>query len=234
MKELIEIIKQLRKTDRGKAILFFIISFFFFLFIMIYSRVIINKNEKYQLEHNQQKNEITKLLNKNYSYTYTIKKDNKIQIYNGKINKDLEEYIKIENSINYNYFRNKDKLYIFNNNKWNIVEKDELLNLTEIEKVSNLIKKSTLQSTTNYESKRKVYNLLISTNTINKEIYNLNTDIDEIPNEIKIDIDENKNINSITYKLNSFCQSNNKCSKLEIEMKYENIDKINELNKPLK
>ena len=40
MKEVIEIFKKLKSTPRGRAVLFFAVSFLFFVFIAIYARVV--------------------------------------------------------------------------------------------------------------------------------------------------------------------------------------------------
>ena len=79
------------------------------------------------------------------------------------------------------------------------------------------------------------YKYLISTNTINKMIYNIDSDFEEVPNDIDIVLDNNSGTNTIKFKLDSFCKLNNKCNEsLQIEASYEMFNSVKEIGNPIK
>ena len=81
---------------------------------------------------------------------------------------------------------------------------------------------------------RVVYKYLISTNTINKIIYNTDTDYDEVPNEVEVTIDKDNGSCTINLQLNSFCILNSKCSNnLSISANYEMFNSVKEIKSPI-
>ena len=102
------------------------------------------------------------------------------------------------------------------------------------ESMVNLIKYSFFESKTLYEDGKTTYNLLVSTNTINKLLHNEDSDFDEVPNKLLVTIDENRNIKEISMELNSYCILNKKCEKsLNINMKYDNYSEIDKIDSPI-
>ena len=71
----------------------------------------------------------------------------------------------------------------------------------------------------------------MSSNTVNKIVYNTDTDYDEAPNKINVIID--KSSLDITYYYDSFCKMSGKCSSLEIETYYEMFNGVKEIENPI-
>ena len=236
MKELINIIKELRKTDKGKAVIFFAVSFVVFLFLGILARttgthpVETNVNENYSHDVS-----IDELLDNNFSYVYTVEVDGKKYTINGKINENVEEFEFSNDTNTVNYYRSGENYYVKNNEVW---EKGnvplELSKFFKTKDLNSIIKKSTLDSKTDYKSGKVNYNLLVSTNTINKILDKQNTDFDDEPNEISVSFDENKKVENIDLKLKNYCISNGICSNdLNMRLEYDDIGKIGVIKNPL-
>ena len=97
-----------------------------------------------------------------------------------------------------------------------------------------LIKSSFYESKTVYEDGRTTYNLLISSNTINKVLHNVDSDFEENPNKLLLTLDDNGSIKEITMELNSYCTLNKKCQKsLKMTLKYDNYTKIDKIKSPI-
>ena len=78
------------------------------------------------------------------------------------------------------------------------------------------------------------YNYLLSTNTINKEFYNMVSDFLEEPNQIVVSTDEEKHINQVLFLLDSYCSLNKTCIKnLKIDIQFDQIGKIEKIDKPI-
>ena len=230
MKDFIKLVNGLRKTKKGRAYLFWIFSFIFFLILMIYSRSIQNMHTNNTTSNSSNTNttkslfSYSELLNNNYSFIYKINIDNNTYLYEGKRlnNKSIFTFN------NNKYYQENDNYYKFNNNKYikdiNPIKFEYLL---DINNITDIIDNSYYYSKTDYESGKKVYNYLISTNNINKLMYNNNTDIDDISNEINYST-YNNSLNEITYNLDSLCKYIDNCNNnLVINIKYDNIGSIN-------
>jgi len=233
MKKLFEKIKEIKKMPRGNAILFFGFYFVFFLIVFLLLNTGSGKpitsndykiNKAYSFNTNY-------LQENNYSFDYTISLDDIKYKYSGKRNGDVS-------SFNFNerkYYSNKDN-YLVYQDTWiksdNPFVVDEMfVNANEIIK---LIELAAYESKTEYDSGKKIYNFLISTNTINQYIYNINSDFFEEPNRIIISTDENNSVSSITLNLDSFCTLNKQCQKnLRVELLFDNFGNIEEIESPI-
>ncbi len=228
MKKFLETIKTLKKTPRGKALLFFACYFLFFIIVLIVFRFGVKKPiGKYEYEKGI-KNSVNLDINlTNYTYKYEINLDNNISTFTGKRNNNKEqfnyldkEYLKVDN----NYFINDNNLWLKTANP------NTFSYFTDTTNLEKLIESAYLLSKTDYESGKVVYNYLISTNEIEKYYKNINIDIAEIPNEIVISADEEENINEIKLKLNSFCLYEKTCTNtLEITLNYENFNQVEQI-----
>ena len=73
---------------------------------------------------------------------------------------------------------------------------------------------------------------LVSSNTINQDLYGNNTDYDEEPDSITVLVGDN-NIKKITYKLDHFCSHRDNCKSLMIEMNFEMYGSVSEIDNPI-
>lgn len=234
VKEFIKFIKELSKTEKGRRILFFGGYFFFFLILAVIFRIggssRIPTSSEYE-KGNPYSFSLNHLIDNNYSFEYKITLDGTLYNYVGK-RYDSNQEFKYNNQ---NYFCNSSNCFINNNNLWvkseNPYRYSYFLDGVNIDKI---LKNATFVSKTDYESGKVSYSFLISSNTLNSMIKNINTDIDEEPNEIVVNSDESGKINEIKFDLNSYCINNKECnSNLEIELYYDSFGKIEEIKSPI-
>lgn len=225
MKKFINLIKELRKTERGKAILFF--AFYAVFFIILFIILGINRNntltEKEYETSNDYLFDTSAISDNNYHFTYVITKDNVKYTYDGKRYGDTE-------LITFN-----DKEYYFDGNKY-YENKQEVSNpyiYPEFINFNNflvLIEAATPDYKTDYKSGSSKYGFLIASDTINKLINNKKTDIGDNPNTIIVTSDEDNKVSEINYNLSNYCLKNNLCkSNLEIDLSYDQFGEIKEI-----
>ena len=135
---------------------------------------------------------------------------------------------------NNDYYRNNDNFFV-NNGTWVKTENPYVFyEIINVDNMSNIINNSTLMSKDANDSGKIVYKYLISTNTIDKIIYNIDTDYDEVPNELEIIMDKDNGSCTINLELNSFCLLNSKCSNnLSISTNYEMFNNVKEIKSPI-
>ena len=225
MKQFIELIKELRKTPRGKGILFF--AFYFIVFLVLIIILKLNSNNTYyekDYELGKPYSFNTSYIEKNnYHFEYTITKDNKKYVYIGDKYNDTE------------LFKFNNKEYYYDGEKY-YVDKKEVNNpylypeLIDISNIKELLGQATYDSKTSYESGLTKYNFLLSSNTINLFINNKDTDIDEVPNSITVGTDSSSIMDEVTYHLDSYCEYDKDCKdKLEINLSYDKFGEIEEI-----
>lgn len=232
MRNFIDNIKELKKTKNGKPILFFGFYLLFFIFILLLITFKGDRNyykQEYEKGRPNQFNS-SMLLNKNFYYDYKINIDGVMHNYYGKMNKDIESF-KYNNN---DYYRNNDNFFV-NNGTWVKTENPYVFyEIINVDNMSNIINNSTLMSKDANDSGKIVYKYLISTNTIDKIIYNIDTDYDEVPNELEIIMDKDNGSCTINLELNSFCLLNSKCSNnLSISTNYEMFNNVKEIKSPI-
>ena len=211
-KEFIKLINDLKKTSKGRAILFFGGYFIFFLVLIIVVRISgtnnISSSDDYE-KGTPFQFKVNNIVNNNYAFNYKVNLDGVVYNYVGE-NNNSGLWVKCDSPYIYSYFF-------------------DILN------IKNIFEKATYVSKTEYDSGKTSYNFLISSNTLNSMIDNMFTDIEEEPNEIVINTDEDNYVNEIKFKLDSYCINNNSCSKnLDIELYYDSYGQIEEFKSPLK
>lgn len=232
MKELFKNIKELSKTTKGKAILFFGFYFVFFIIIMIIARF---GSRNYTKPSDYEKGKsgtfyINDIVDKNYGFTYQVSLDNVKYTYTGTRNSNNTLFDYNGN----NYFSSDDK-YFINNSIWAKCDNPiRFYNFINPSKLTSILENSWNEANTSYEDGRHEYSLLISTNTLNKLLDSKNTDYDEIPNKIVVSTDSDKLANKITYNLDSYCKLNNLCdNSLSLEISYYRFGKIERIDNPI-
>lgn len=232
MKELFKNIKELSKTTKGKAILFFGFYFVFFIIIMIIARFG-SRNYTKPSDYETGKSGtfyINDIVDKNYGFTYQVSLDNVKYTYTGTRNSNNTLFDYNGN----NYFSSDDK-YFINNSIWSKCDNPIMFyNFINPSKITSILENSWNEANTSYEDGRHEYSLLISTNTLNKLLDSKNTDYDEIPNKIVVSTDSDKLANKITYNLDSYCKLNNLCdNSLSLEISYYRFGKIEGIDNPI-
>ena len=229
---LINIIKELRKTSKGRDILFLVCFFLFMIFVIIYIKAG-NSNSNYEVR--QITNNIYKIniSNEEVINSYTFNN------YDVKVNLDNNEYL-YDISYNDNLLVINDKI---NNKNYKLEYSDELNkniyyelidgNYVIIDKPTKFIdflRQDILwilypslyhESDTNYvDSKYKLsINYLVDINNLNKLIYKTDTDYSTMGDFIKLYFDKEENLIRISYGLDNYCRNNNICnSNLEIDL----------------
>lgn len=232
MKDLFKNIKELSKTTKGKAILFFGFYFVFFIIIMFIARF---GSRNYTKPSDYEKGKsgtfyINDIVDKNYSFTYQVSLDNVKYTYTGTRNSNNTLFDYNGN----NYFSSDDK-YFINNSIWSKCDNPIMFyNFINPSKLTSILENSWNEANTSYEDGRHEYSLLISTNTLNQLLDSKNTDYDDVPNKIVVSTDSDKIANKITYNLDSYCKLNNLCdNSLSLEISYDRFGKIEGIDNPI-
>ena len=160
MKELFKNIKELSKTTKGKAILFFGFYFVFFIIIMIIARF---GSRNYTKPSDYEKGKsgtfyINDIVDKNYGFTYQVSLDNVKYTYTGTRNSNNTLFDYNGN----NYFSSDDK-YFINNSIWSKCDNPIMFyNFINPSKLTSILENSWNEANTSYEDGRHEYSLLIS------------------------------------------------------------------------
>ncbi len=222
MKKLLQLIKELKKTPRGRGILFFAFYFVFFLLIAIVARTFPTNRE---IKKEEDVFNISNINGNNYAYIYNINVDSNITNITGKRIGNEEEFTYEFNNTKSNYYKNGLSYYT---NGLSVDIPCEYLYI--IDNLDSLIENAYYVSTTNYQSKRKVYRYEISSSTITRLVNNLDIDIEEIPNEIILTQNEDK-IDEVELNLNSYCLAINKCiNNMNIHINYNDFGNVQVIN----
>ena len=204
MKKYLEMIKEFRKKPYGNAVLFFGFYFVFFLVIAIIFRL--NDGEvtsKEDIDKKDSRVNVSKILDKDYEFSYEVILDNVSYKYVGEKKKNKISFS--FNNINYSIVDGK-----FYMEKEEIENPIKFYEFFDNDNIKLLIDNSFYESQTTYESGRISHNLLLSSNTINSLVNKLETDIEEEPNKVVVSINLEDSID-INYNLSSYCTSNSSC-----------------------
>ena len=239
MKERIEqvkdLIKNLKSTDKGRALLFFCGYLIFFLFLFVFiktsSKVHLNRSDfesGSQIDFN-----VEKIKNNNYSYRYTITIDVNDYIFVGRRNNNYELLKYEDNDYFINYSNNVVKK--LENGKWiDNRNPNDFSYFVNIDNIIELITQATYLSKTDYESGKVTYTYEISTTTIEKIINDVDIDLDDKPNEIIFSTDEDENVDSIRLEFDNYGKYKGNCKKyLTIEINYDDFGEIDNIKNPI-
>ena len=232
MKNFFKKIKEIKEKPNGNAIIFFTFYAFFFLFLILFLRFSSNRGSTYtEYERGLQYYiDYNSLSNNNYSYKYIITLDGNSFEFVGDKYSNTEKFT--YNS--FEYYKNDDT-YFINNPIWvKTSNPNDYSSFVNINNISTIVEKGTYEYQTSYESGKNVYSFLISTDTLNNIISDINTDFDDMPNRMELSIDSNGNIEKISYYLDDYCKSNKICSSsLKIELNYSNFGNIKKIDNPI-
>lgn len=225
--------KEFIKTPKGKACLFFGAYLLFFIFIGIFARTggTSNVNKKYESGSPLQFS-ISSIVNRNYKFNYEVVVDGVTTTYEGSSTKTNSSFSKNGTESYYfngsNYFTNTSGVWL------NVSNPYMYYDFINSDNIDSLIETATYISKTEYENGSEVYNFKISSATINKLIEGNDLDVEEVPNEIVISVDDDNVVNEIKYTLDSYCKVKGTCvSGLQITLKYEDFGEVEEIVSPL-
>ena len=232
MKKKFEFLGDMSKNPRGKAILFF--GGYLILFLVIF--LIIGTSNSSSSKATDYEEGIpyrfyTSLLEKkNYHYTYKVVLDDNVSIIDGDKYEDREMFTYQDKK----YYKEEDDFYVYSD-KWVKTEIPyKFSNFLDVEKAIGLVSLATYDSTTNYQSGKTNYNFLISSNTINKVFDNIDSDFMEEPNTLIVSTDENKQVNKVSFTLDSYCVMNKVCNKsLRIDLDFSRFGEVKEITNPV-
>lgn len=221
-------ILDLRKTPRGRAILFFGAYFFFFLLLIIMMRFS-NRTSNYNYDDNKNKNEVSfgSITNNNYAFTYNVYLDDLKYTFTGERNGNITKINYLDNI----YYKVDNTFYDSNNM---IVDNPIMFPLfLDNNNYNDICKNSYFESKTVYEDSHLRFDYLLSTNTINSLFHNIDSDYLEEANKIIYSTDKNKDVYQINYLLDSYCLLNNLCEKsLKLEIVYDKFGSVSKIEVP--
>lgn len=235
-KSFIKFIKELRKTERGKAIVFLSFYLIFFLVLIVFIRISSSNFKAPTYEFYSEESRMytyDKILANNYSYTYTITIDNNIFVYNGKKYNNMESFV--FNNINYLY-DGANYYVVDENNIWIMVDSPNMYSdFTNFTRLGEVIADATYISKTEFGDGKSIYNYLISSNSMIKVLEDVATDIEEVPNSVVFNASgDNLHIDSIELDLTSYGKYKGICfNNFKITISYSNFGEVEEIVNPM-
>ena len=233
----IKFIKDLSKSKRGRAVLFFI--FYFIFFFVLISLIRSSYNTNTNSNDNDANNVSTEykldgITNGNYHFTREENINGLITNFTGDKSDDKTEGIMTTNNTFYNYFIYDNINLIKTTDKFEVTsELYHFNNITDDNNISRILERSTLISKTEYETGNISYNYEITTNTIDSLLNNTNIDIADIPNKITLETNEEDEVIKVIYDLSSYATYiNNTPSTTTITIYYSNFGEIKDIEIP--
>ena len=223
--------REFLKTPKGKAAMFF--AFYFVFFIIVGG--IFSGEDTSSIDNSQTGSSfdfnLESITNDNFSFNYEVVVDAQHSLYSGKKYSDKEEF----DIQGIKYYKESDNYFINNNGVWIKTENPYLYShFYNSENILALLTNASYVSKTEYDSGKLVYIFSIASATINKVLENEDLDVEEIPNEIVVSVDENGYANAVKFKLDSYCKIKNICtSSMIIDLNYDNYGNVEEIISPL-
>ena len=233
----IEFIKDLYKTKRGRAILFFAFYFIFFFCLISLIRTNYNPNKEVDTPSDNKVNAEYKLdgiKNSNYHFTREENINGVITNFTGDKSDNKIDGVMTSNNNFYNYFIYDNISLIKTTDKYEVTsDLYHFNNITDDKAIEKILERSTLISKTEYETGNISYNYEITTNTIDSILNNTNIDIADIPNKIVLEANEENEVVKITYDLSSYATYLNGMPTItSITITYSNFGEIKDLEIP--
>ena len=233
----IKFIKDLYKSKRGRAILFFVFYFIFFFCLISLIRTNYSSNNDIDTSNDNKVNTEYKLEGietGNYHFTREENINGIITNFAGDKSDEKTEGVMTSNNTFYNYFIYDNINLIKTTDKYEVTsELYHFNNITDDNNISRFLKRATLISKTEYETGNISYNYEITTNTIDEILNGTNIDIADVPNKITLETNEEDEVVKITYDLSSYATYiNNTPSITTITINYSNFGEIKDIEIP--
>ena len=233
----IKFIKDLSKSKRGRAVLFFV--FYFIFFFVLISLIRSNYNTNRETIDNTTNNVSTEykldgIINGNYHFVREENINGVVRNFTGDKADNRIEGIMTRDNTFYNYFIYDNINLIKISDKYEVTtDLYQFNNITDDNNISKFLKRATLISKTEYETGNISYNYEITTNTIDEILNGTNIDIDDIPNSITLETNEDDEVVKIIYNLSSYSSYiNGVPSNSSITITYSDFGEIEPLEIP--
>lgn len=233
VKKIIEIIKELKKTPKGRAILFFGFYFIFFLTLAILARMSPRSNN-YVDDNSNKKNDglsVEKVETANYKFNYIVKIDNETYEYVGERIEDKELFTFNGGE----YYKDNDEYYKKGLSSWVKVDSPyKYREFLDFKQINEIFAEATSVSKTEFDSGEISYLFKITSASISKSIDGTDIDIDDIPNELNFVSNNEGELYKIELDLSSYGKYKNICKeKFNIVLNYSDFGEVSEIVNPI-
>lgn len=230
-----EKITEFFKNPKGKALLFF--GFYLLFFIVIATSFRINSTtSKKQTPQVTPKNyyNLGKLEDGNFHFEYKYNINNIMYTYIGDQNGVRQIFSRTTNNLIEDFYGYTNLFMQKQNGVWSKSSNPYVFyDFIKIDNIKEILSKATFMSKTEYQNKSKSYTYQISTSTLEKIISNNIIDIDDVPNQIVITMDDKSYVEKIDYSLNSYAFYKNPTIKnVNISLSYSDFGNIKEIEEP--
>lgn len=226
-------ISEVKKTEKGKAILFFCFYFIFFVILFLFIYVggsSTTKKDDYEL-NSLSTYSVDKILNANYDFVYTINIDDNTFIYRGERINDVESFT--FNDVYYyrnsdHYFMNSNGIFIATDSPYMYTE------FLDFSRLGEVIVDATYISKTEFDNGVTLFNYQISSNSLIKRIENVDTDILEVPNQVMFTASSDGEVYKAQLDLTSYGKYKEICNHhFSIVLEYSDFLNNKEIVNPL-
>ncbi len=234
-----KVVTNLLKTDRGKAIIFFLFYGVFFFIIILMARAGFANKSKNEVVKEQKVNissnyDFTKLETGNYRFTREEDRNGVKTIFTGDVNDGKSSFIMTQDNTVRTFFSYNDIFLERINNTYNVAVNPYLYSsLNDVKNIKNIIKTAHLKAKTTYENGNTVYQYEITSNSLIELLDNKQVDLDDAVNLIDLTTSGDKEIIEITYHLDNYhSYTYSMIEKLTIKIDYSDYGKVKELEIP--
>lgn len=233
VKKIIETIKELKKTPKGRAILFFGFYFIFFLALAILARMSPRSNN-YVDDNTNKRNDglsVEKVEAANYKFNYIVEIDNETYEYVGERIEDKELFTFNGGE----YYKANDEYYKKGLNSWvKVDEPYKYREFLDFKQINEIFAGATSVSKTEFDSGEISYLFKIASASISKSIDGTDIDIDDIPNELNFVSNDEGELYKIELDLSSYGKYKNICKeKFNIVLNYSDFGEVREIVNPI-
>ena len=235
-----KVVNNLLKSERGRAILFFLFYFVFFLVIILMARTNLSNNKNNTNTSNQSTTSIKadydlkKLEEGNYRFTREETRNSIKTIFTGETNGGRSSFLMTSDNGIKNFFSYNDIYLEKENNSYKVSVNPYLYSrLNDYSIIKKILATAHLKAKTTYENGNTIYQYEISSTSLLSIMDNKEVDLDDQVNLISLTTDENKNVVEIIYQLDSYhSYSYNLLEHHNIKVDYSDYGKVKELEIP--
>ncbi len=234
-----KVVKNLLKSERGRAILFFLFYFVFFLVIILMARTNLSNNKKSNTKIESTTSikvdyDLKKLEEGNYRFTREETRNDIKTIFTGETNGGRSSFLMTNDNSIKNFFSYNDIYLEKENNSYKVSVNPYLYpRLNDYSTIKKILDTAHLKAKTTYENGNTIYQYEISSTSLLSIIDNKEVDLDDQVNLINLTTDENRKVVEIIYQLDSYhSYSYNVVETLTIKVNYSDYGKVKELEIP--
>jgi len=232
VKNFLEKIKSNNKDEEvttQKTIVFF--AFYVVFFVIVFCVIFLGGKKDYLNQEYEEGNNLYEPgeISQNFVFDYKVNLNGVLHDYYGKRNGDVELF----KYNNLDYYRDGDE-FLVDKDTWIKTDNPYVYyEFLDINNMALLVQDATNMSNEELDNGDIKINFLISSNTINKALYDKDTDYDEVPDSITFLVDSSGNVKKITYQLDHFCSHRDGCKSLNIEMNFEMFGSVDQIDNPI-